>query len=511
MKLKHKITGLTMGLLVTTMITIILMSMFVIDTWIKENIHSRLQDVATTISITPLVQNELEKGSSEKLVIQNYVEKIRLKTDVYFITVIDMKGIRYSHPLPDKIGKQFKGSDHYRAIWHGERYVSEGEGHLGRTIRAFEPVYKDGVRVGAVCVGAYKGDVQQEVKEYILALTPIFILSIFMVLIGSALLSNNIKNAIFGFEPEEIALSLREKEAIINNMIEGLIAVDRKGQISLINSSAKDILQIRNENEIDKEIIQNLLETIYRRSRIINHEIKLKNNIVIMANFYTLIGENGEILGAITTFQDLTIVNNMAEELTGVKELTWNLRAQNHEFMNKLHTISGLIQLEEYDKAVEYIYETSVKRGLITDNLKGIREAALQGLIFSKYNKADEAKIKFELDENSKLDKLTSYIIPQELLTIVGNLLENSIEELRGKENGWISLSIIQEEKIVIEVKNNGTQINSELKDKIFNMGYSTKGENRGFGLYNIIKIVNNCNGDLELTSNDITVWKITI
>ncbi|MDZ4907265.1 sensor histidine kinase, partial [Clostridium perfringens] len=137
---------------------------------------------------------------------------------------------------------------------------------------------------------------------------------------------------------------------------------------------------------------------------------RLDNNITVMGNFYSIIGEYGKVVGAIASFQDFTKVHNMAEELTGVKELTWNLRAQNHEFMNKLHTIAGLIQLEEDDKALEYIFQTTETRGIITDSLSKIKELSLQGLLFSKYNKADEMKIKFEIDENSHLKTIPSNI-----------------------------------------------------------------------------------------------------
>ncbi|MGL4773324.1 MAG: ATP-binding protein [Clostridium sp.] len=511
MTLKRKITSLTMGVLILVLMVIILMSMSVLDSRVRESLNSKIQDIATVVANTPIIQDELAIGNKDSLTIQNYVEKIRLKTTVYFITVMDMEGVRYSHPLPQNIGRKFLGGDHYQAIWHGERYVSEGRGHLGDTIRAFEPVYKDGIRVGAVCVGVYKGDLQEEVRGYLIALIPVFVLAMIITIISSKLLANNIKKAIFGLEPEEIAVLLREKESIINNMNEGLIAVDRKGDVSLINSRAKEILEIKNESEIDEKIIKELLESIYRRGRIVNEEIRLKNDAIIMANFYTLIGENGETLGAITSFQDLTVVHNMAEELTGVKELTWTLRAQNHEFMNKLHTLAGLIQLEEYDEALDYIFKTSSNRGFLTEILKQIKEPGLQGLIFAKYNKADEAKIKFELDDESYLNNIPSYLISQEILTIVGNLLENSIEELRNRQDGWINLKITQDDKIKIVVKNNGRTIDDELRNKIFGMGYSTKGDNRGFGLYNVTRIVSECHGEIKLTSDSITTWEVTI
>ena len=120
-------------------------------------------------------------------------------------------------------------------------------------------------------------------------------------------------------------------------------------------------------------------------------------------------------------------------------------------------------------------------------------------------------KIKFEIDEKSYLNNINNNVKAQELLTVIGNIIENSIEELRMQNDGWIYCGIFEEEKIKIVVKNNGRKIDEDTKKKIFERGYSTKGEGRGFGLYNIKTIVNNLGGELKLTSDEITVWEIIV
>ena len=109
--------------------------------------------------------------------------------------------------------------------------------------------------------------------------------------------------------------------------------------------------------------------------------------------------DKDEVIGVVMNFRDLTEVKKMAEELTGIKKMTWSLRAQNHEFMNKLHTISGMIQLEEYKEAVKFISNVAKNRNeinsILTDQIKNVSIAAL---LFSKYNKAEEARIIFKID-----------------------------------------------------------------------------------------------------------------
>ncbi|MGJ0844826.1 ATP-binding protein [Clostridium tertium] len=512
MTLEKKITRLTISIFIAVILIISIFSLVVINNKVTEAIGKSLIDTAFVVAANPMIQKELaDNGDPTHLKVQNFAERVRLKTGLLFITVMNNEGIRYSHPIPDNIGRRFLGGDEKLVLREGETYVSEGEGHLGRSIRGFVPVHKDGVQVGAVAVGMLKRDLRGEVKEYIKGLIPVFI-GVFVVIIFLAKkLAINIKEDIYGLEPEEIAIQLREKESIINNIEEGLIAINNSGCITVINNKAFEILNINSNDEIDSKIINLLFEVMYRRSRIFNKEIRLENNIIIMGNFYSIIGEYGKVVGAIASFQDFTKVHNMAEELTGVKELTWNLRAQNHEFMNKLHTIAGLIQLDETDKALEYIFHTTETRGIITDNLSKIKEPSIQGLLFSKYNKADEMKIKFEVDEKSYLKFIPNNIKVQEILTIIGNLLENSIEELKSRENGYIYIGIFQEEKIKIIVKNNGNKIADDTKEEIFKRGFSTKGNFRGLGLYNIKNIIESLDGSLKLTSDKITTWEVEI
>lgn len=396
MRLEKKLTRLTIGIFITVILIISVFSLEIIKFKVTDAIGKSLIDIAFVVSSNPMIQNELANNADPThLKIQNFTERVRLKTGLLFITVMNNDGIRYSHPIPDNIGRKFIGGDEKLVLRDGETYVSEGEGHLGKSLRGFTPIYKDGVQVGAVSVGILKRDIVSEAREYFIGLIPVFVGVLVIIIFLAKKLARNIKSDIYGLEPEEIANELREKESIINNIEEGLIAINNLGEVTVINSKAYEILKIGSFQEIDEKIINLLYEVIYRRGRIFNKEIRLKNNIIIMGNFYSIIGEYGKIIGAIASFQDFTKVHNMAEELTGVKELTWNLRTQDNEFMNKLHRIVGLIQLEENDKALEYIFQT---------------------------------------------------------------------------------------EKINIVIKNNGRKINDDLKEKIFNRGYSTKGCLRGYG-----------------------------
>lgn len=511
MKLKNKIQILTLAILFSVIGLLSVFSVKYIRAEIRYQMFNRLRDTAALIANVPLIQDNLNKQNGS-IVIQNYTEKLRLKTGLLFITVIDMEGKRYSHPLKEYIGLRFSGGDESEVLRYGASYSSESIGHLGKSLRYFAPIYKDGVQVGAVCVGMLSGDLGSEFSRFLGKMTPIFIVVIIAGIIGTTLLAINIKKTIFGLEPEEIALLLDEKESIINNIKDGLIAVNNLGEINLINDRAKKILRIDDDSTVYYKIIELLAETLKNKKPILNREIRLPKGITIMANFSPIIDKSKKLLGAIVTFQDLTTVSIMAEELTGIKELTWDLRAQNHEFLNKLHTIAGLIQLEETDKALEYIFDTAEVRNEVAQSVKRIRNQSLQGIIFAKYNASQEAKIDFELSNKSYMNEEPKNITIQDLICIVGNLLENSIEELKGRRDGWIFLEIKEDENLEIIVRNNGNKIDDNIVEEIFKRGFSTKQGERGLGLYSIREIVDSIHGQIFLESDDeVTEWKIII
>lgn len=181
--------------------------------------------------------------------------------------------------------------------------------------------------------------------------------------------------------------------------------------------------------------------------------------------------------------------------------------------MNKLHTISGLIQLEEYKKALEFIHNTAQARTHILDILNNkIKEPVIAGLILAKYNKACEARIDFEIDQSCELREIPKVIAIDEFSIILGNLIENSIDAVMGKENAKIIVFIMESDKeIQIEISNNGDKIPKDIEDKIFNQGFTTKLGDRGHGLYNILKIIKAINGNICFTTDEKTTWYVTI
>ena len=323
-----------------------------------------------------------------------------------------------------------------------------------------------------------------------------------------------------GLEPDEITKIYNEKMGIIDAIHEGLIAVDSHGKVTLINDSAWNIIDTKNydtkEDVIGKDIEEvfittNLKTVIDTGQPEFDREQKI-NNTVILTNRVP-IKDREKIVGAIATFRDKTEIRRMAEELTGIKKMAWSLRAQNHEFMNKLHTISGLIQLEEYDEALNFISEIAKVRNDISNIVtKNIKEPSISAILLAKYNKAEESRIKLVLDKGSFLTKLPKSILAEDIVSILGNLIENSIDAVSTDGSGEIVIKLFQDdEKLVISVKDNGSGIASDDIEKIYIQGFSTKDGQRGDGMYIVKKIVDESDGKIELKVDNGVSWEIEI
>lgn len=526
LKKKMKLqTKLTILIIIVVFISISIIIFFVAS-WMTKNIKStsktNVMNVAEMVANSREVIDALGKKDPDKIIGPYIENQLKSLDEIEYIIVVDNEGMRYSHPNANMIGQKFVGGDESRVVKEGDVYISEGIGTLGRSLRAFVPIYnvEKNKEIGFVCVGMLTKSIEQSERMAILYIILISIGSLAVGIVGAFILSNNIKNTLLGLEPEEITNLYNEKIGILDAIYEGLIAIDNNGNITLVNDSALNILHY--ENEIDKNsIIGRNIDEIFPTTNLVKvlDEGKCKfeeeqkiNNTVIMTNKIP-IKDRDKVIGAIATFRDKTEVTRLAEELTGVKKMAWSLRAQNHEFMNKLHTISGLIQLEEYDEALQFISNVAKNRNNISSILtKKIKDPSLSAILFSKYNKAEENRIKFNIDESSKISKLPKFMDSEDMVSIVGNLIENSLDAVDNDGSGEVYIKIIQySELIEIKISDNGPGIKDEYMDKIYEQGFTTKEGQRGHGMYIVKQIIDRANGKIELKVNNGVNWNIVI
>jgi two-component system, CitB family, sensor histidine kinase MalK len=495
--------------------TVVAVSLFITDLLISKRVASGVEEsqsekaanVARMVANSPFII-EAMSGKRDDREIQQYANEMRKVTDVYFIVVMDMNGIRKSHPDSNKVGKHFIGGDE-GPVLKGKEHISISKGSLGPSLRFFTPIKNShGKQLGAVAVGISLDNVEKAVNKSRVGIFIGTLIGILIGTIGAVILARYIKKVLLGLEPFAIAKLLKERSAMIQSVREGIVAVDQDSKITLVNRAAYKLFQKAGLG--DEPIGMDIKE--YIPTAIFNHhentgkfeidDEQNLNGITILVNRVPVIVGN-KAVGAIATFRDKTEIKLLAEQLTGVSIYADALRAQTHEFMNKLHVILGMVHMGYYEKLAEYINKTIDNRnnemGSIT---RKIQDHVLAGFLIGKLSFAREAGVEFNVFCEQPLPQPTHTDITHELITIIGNLVDNAVEAVTGCLNKKIDVQFdYGDEILTIEVSDSGLGMNEELQNKIFQKGYSTKGENRGLGLYLISRSIEKLEGEMIISS----------
>lgn len=505
--LQTKITLLVCG--------VVALALLVTNIFISANVASNTQkslaekalDVARITAHSPLVRDALA-GKREQADIQSYAEEIRGVTQVEFIVVMDMQGIRKSHPDSSKLGLRFVGGDE-TGVLEGKEYTSLGEGTLGLSLRAFTPVFgEDGRQVGAVSVGILLNNVQQAVEKSRSVIYWAVVFGLLIGIAGAVILARNIKKTLFGLEPRAIARLVEERSAMLLSVREGIIAVDKEARITLVNAAAGRLLEQAGVTgdpigkNVEAFIPNTRLSDVLRTGKAeLDQEQDLKGITLLTNRVPMCVG--GEIIGAVATFRDKTEIHQLAEQLTGVRNYAEALRAQAHEFMNKLHVILGMVRLESYEQLAGYIKGIAHQyQEEIGSVIRRIKDPVLAGFLLGKLSHAREAGVEMVITAESFVPESSEAEVSGELVTIVGNLINNALEAVQHSTVKKIEVECLyRENKLYIKVSDTGPGFSSAQTERLFSKGFSTKAENRGLGLFLVQRSLERVNGTIEVIS----------
>lgn len=328
-----------------------------------------------------------------------------------------------------------------------------------------------------------------------------------LIILFSMILANSVKKLMFGMEPLEIATLLKERDTILHSVKEGIIAIDQECKITVANQAARSLFPPEEEfvgRDIRDLIPDSQLPAVMETQQAKEDQHLFINDSVVLTNRVPLVIE-GSVVGAIATFRPLTEVSRIAEELTGVKKLVNALRARTHEFLNKLHVISGLIQLEAYNEAHNYIMEvTSRERNFVSFIIDHIHPLAVAGLLMGKASEAEEKHINLAIDSQSSLYALPENFDEHAVVVVLGNLIENAFDAVIQKSADREVHILIKQEpsQIILVVSDLGPGIPSDLQAKIFEPGFTTKENGMGYGLSNLQSRIQVAGGHIEITSS---------
>ncbi|MCQ6267544.1 sensor histidine kinase [Fictibacillus sp. WQ 8-8] len=483
---------------------------------IEENKGRLALELSKSISFMPPVIDAFKLSDPSKT-IQPLVEKIRKHTGAEFIVVGNTSGIRYSHPIPSEIGRKMTGGDNDRAL-KGEYYVSQAKGSLGPSLRGKSPIYnQQGKIIGLVSVGFLLEDIHEQIMNNLLKVLFVSLIALLVSVIGSYILSRDIRRDTMGLEPYEIAALYKEKNAVYHSVKEGILAIDKEGRITNMNQSAKKLLDI--DGSVRHMKVDGLFPSAYLYE-VLKHgnpqsdkEMFWKDKTVIV-NCTPLFHQN-KISGVVASFRDKTEVEQMINTLSEVKQYSEDLRSQTHEFTNKLYVLYGLLQLGEYEQAISMIKsETQVLQFQNSVVFNQIKDTKVQAVLLGKLGKASEKKIQFEIACDSFLEELPAHFKLSSLIVILGNLIDNAFEAVYHVKSPKVTLFVTDiGSEIIFEIEDNGKGINVKEIPLLFNRGYTSKDgdEPRGYGLSNADEAVRDMNGIIEVQSNPGTGTVFTV
>ncbi|NKX54760.1 sensor histidine kinase [Arthrobacter mobilis] len=362
----------------------------------------------------------------------------------------------------------------------------------GRTyLAAHVPVLDNsGKMVGIAAVGREYPSVLERLGEAAPNLLTYLGVSLALGGTGSVLLARRVKRQTLGMEPDEIAGLVEHREAIVHGVKEGVIALDPEDRVTLANESARRLLDLPPDclgRSLDELGIQPQLREVLTTDQPDPDRLVLVGERVVVSNRMPL-RSHGKIIGSVTTLRDRTELSSLEKELGTTRATTDMLRAQTHEFANQLHTISGLIQLREYDEVVNFVNGVSLSRTRLYDDVTHrIHDPALAALLIAKASLASERNVALQLTEGSALDRVDEGL-SRDLTTVAGNLIDNAMDAVGGTADPKVRITVTDDaDQIVVMVHDSGPGIAAGRMDDIFRQGFTTKTSandgGRGFGL----------------------------
>ncbi len=471
-----------------------------------------LQNVAEAIAHSPLLV-EKNSDSVNSAVLAEYLDSLRdTLEDIDVISVVNTDTVRLYHSNHELIGSVYDGTlPSFRENSQGY-YATTDNGPSGMQRRAYAAIYdEDGNYAGFVMAIMLMENIKAETVQIILIFTLITIVAILIELLISAELSGKIKESLLGYEPDVFTSMFRMRDNILESLDEGIVAVDSDGTIQFMNKSATEMLtnDSGEESLIGKDITS-LSKSIPSFNLLCSpdasHSVSsADDNILIDA---IPIKENDSVIGAVGILHDRKEYTKLMEDLTGTRYLVDSMRANNHDFTNKLHVILGLIQMEMYSEATSYIQNiTMVQRETISKVMNCINEPAVAALLIGKIARASELNVKFILREGCYYSSADISIPSEILVTVIGNLIDNAFEAMNDMNyNGQKELLFGMYSKpgaLLITTDDTGSGIGEGNIDRIFENGFSTKGSGRGTGLYQVKKLVENAGGSINVESQE--------
>ncbi|MCO7201561.1 sensor histidine kinase [Pseudoalteromonas sp. OANN1] len=493
---------------------------------ITQSLHQEVGEKALALAKAVAVREDVmaalitDRDSSQIQRLNTNVELLRQATGADFIVIGDTETRRIAHPDEQKIGRTMVGGDSQAAL-SGESYISTAQGSLGESIRGKVPVYSPaGEVIGLVSVGFLVQSVESLVLQRSIAVFVGAAAVLLLSVIAAIWIGRRVRQAIFGLQPDEIGRLFAEQEAILNTVRTGIIALDPDGSVRRLNQRACEILEKPRGLSKQGLHLSDLLPEhsdflLHNPNRpLVGFELFVADKRLVLSRFALQV--QGQHEGILLSMRPSDELEYVSKQLTKVQAFAELLRVQTHDYSNKLNTIGALIQMAQYDKAIELIgQESQGSQAQIENLLTYIQEPVIAGLLLGKYHKAREHNVALEVSSDSALCAIHQKEMLERIVSILGNLIDNAIEAARTTAQLRPAKVVVTVDEtvqdIIFDVEDSGTGLIGNVEEA-FTPQFSTKsGDQHGVGLYLVKTNLDSCHGTLEVGESELLGARITV
>lgn len=501
----------------------------------------RMAGIATAIADNPLVL-AAAGAPDPSAALQPYALQVMKDANADFITIMAPDRTRWTHPRDEELGRPYIGS--IDAALNGQVFTEITAGTLGPSVRTIAPVKDaDGSVRALVSAGVTVRTVDIAVSGRLPALLAIGLALLVGGAVASWLLGRYLRKVTRGWGPEQLAQLFAYYESVLHSVREGVILVDPKGKVVMYNDQAADLLGLapskggapqgrspdgRQEAPALAELpLAPSLKELFESGRTAHDEIHLTGSRVLVVNQAAAVGPGAasgrqraagsgtSVFGTVATIRDRTEIESLGSELETMRTLSDALRAQTHEHANRLHTIVSLMELGRGTEALDFATQDLVLSQRLSDDLvSSIDEPVLGALIMGKAAEAHERGV--ELTLNTVGSAAVTGLAVQDLVSILGNLLDNAIDAAaEAPAPKLVELTVeTAAGALEITVEDSGPGIDPEAVEEIFRHGFSTKAAGpfgRGLGLALVRQAVNRLGGSMTITSPAGALFHVTL
>jgi two-component system, CitB family, sensor kinase len=484
--------------------------------------EQRALAIAETTATMPSIRAALADGDAHRTV-QGLAQQVMARTGASYVVVIDRHQIRHSHPIPALIGQPV--AEPLVAL-DGRGHVGIDPGNLGRSANGKAPIFaSNGTVIGEVSAGLLENRVSSEAAGQLPSLAAYALVALAGGIVVASVLARRLKRQTFGLELDEIAALLQDREATLHGIREGVVALDRAGRVSLINDQAHLLLHTP-PNTVGRPV-----GDLFPAGRLLDllagggsghDQVVLFGDRLLVVNRMP-VTRRGKDLGTVVTLRDRTELEAALRELDDVRGFTDALRAQQHEFSNRMHVIAGLLELGRYQEAESFVSEVSgATAGLAAELETRISSPRVVALLVAKTTVAIERGVNLTITGESRLE--VDQDQANALVSIIGNLVDNAIDAAaghpgRGSPIGPLAVVTVRflqdSQHSVVEVADTGPGIPPGAREFIFTDGWSTKAapgdRPRGLGLALVRQIAERLGGDINIAEGSGAVLRVTL